>query len=116
MPLLMITCGSSQGGRQAIPDQVVDFTFRSADYEILFPIRNVAIAGSFNDWNTQSHYLKDDDGDGIWMIIIKLKPGRYSYMYIINGHQWLTPRGANEYIDDGFGGMNAIVNVSVPLP
>lgn len=56
--------------------------------------RQVTLAGSFNNWGgTQGggrydpdiDRMGDTDGDGIWMIVVPLPPGRYQYKYVIDG-------------------------------
>ena len=50
--------------------------------------------GDFNNWDTQSHPLQKKE-EGIWTTTIKLKPGRYEYMFVVNGQEWKTdPRAA----------------------
>ncbi len=56
--------------------------------------RLVTLAGNFNNWGgTQGggRYdpsidpMRDDDGDGVWTIVVPLPPGRYQYKYVIDG-------------------------------
>lgn len=60
--------------------------------------RYMNLAGNFNNWGgTQGtgrfdpsiDPMTDEDGDGIWTIVIRLKPGRYQYKYVIDrGVRW----------------------------
>jgi 1,4-alpha-glucan branching enzyme len=60
--------------------------------------RYMNLAGSFNNWGgTQGtgrfdptiDPMTDEDGDGIWTIVVQLKPGRYQYKYVIDrGVRW----------------------------
>ncbi len=70
----------------------------------------VAVAGSFNKWDDDSHMLTKQK-DGVWTISIPLKPGEYSYMFIVDGKAWVTDPDAETYRDDGFGNRNAVVRV-----
>jgi 1,4-alpha-glucan branching enzyme len=56
--------------------------------------RQVTLAGNFNNWGgTQGggRYdsaidpMGDEDGDGIWTIVLPLPPGRYQYKFVIDG-------------------------------
>lgn len=56
--------------------------------------RQVTLAGNFNNWGgTQGggRYdasidpMSDEDGDGVWSIVIPLPPGRYQYKFVIDG-------------------------------
>ncbi|MFH1231191.1 MAG: isoamylase early set domain-containing protein [Planctomycetota bacterium] len=72
---------------------------------------SVVVAGTFNDWSINCHFLKKVDENGTWIIILPLPPGRYQYMLIINGNQWLTPPEAEEYVKDGFGLINGVITI-----
>ena len=50
--------------------------------------------------------MKDDDGDGIWSITVKLAPGTYQYKYVIESKWTQDPYGPDE-APDGFGGRNS---------
>ena len=72
----------------------------------------VAIAGDFNDWNPQANILKDPEGDGIWTGTLKLEPGRYEYMFVLDGEKWFPDPNALRYVKDGFGNKNAILEIN----
>jgi hypothetical protein len=72
----------------------------------------VAIAGDFNSWNPGDNLLEDPDGDGIWTGTLKLKPGRYEYMFVIDGKNWVPDPNALRYVKDGFGNKNAILEIN----
>jgi hypothetical protein len=67
--------------------------------------RDVNLAGSFNGWSTlQTPLEKNDSG---WRIILQLKPGRYTYKYIIDG-KWTNDPFNKLTEDDTKGGFNSI--------
>jgi hypothetical protein len=72
----------------------------------------VAIAGDFNSWNPGDNLLEDPDGDGIWTGTLKLKPGRYEYMFVLDGKNWVPDPNALRYVKDGFGNKNAILEIN----
>lgn len=72
--------------------------------------RHVAIAGTFNKWKCDAHVLAKQE-NGVWTISIPLKPGEYSYMFVVDGKAWVTDPNAETYRDDGFGNKNAVVRV-----
>ena len=47
--------------------------------------KEVHIAGDFNSWNPDESYKMAKNADGIWEIILQLKPGHYRYKFIIDG-------------------------------
>ena len=74
--------------------------------------RKIFLAGSFNNWNPSDaqYLLKDDDGDGVWSITVKLAPGTYQYKYVIEG-KWTQDTYAPGEAADGFGGRNSQFDV-----
>ncbi len=73
---------------------------------------SVTIAGDFNGWDPQGLPLRRA-GDGLWTLTIPLKPGRYQYMYRVDG-RWVTDPLASEFSPDGFGAENAVMDVREP--
>jgi len=86
----------------------VQFSLRISDGKA----HTVAIAGDFNRWNPQENLLEDPEGDGIWTGTLKLEPGRYEYMFVLDGEKWLPDPNALRYVKDGFGNKNAILEVN----
>ena len=72
----------------------------------------VAIAGDFNGWNPQTDILEDPEGDGIWTGTLNLEPGRYEYMFVMDGEKWFPDPNALRYVKDGFGNKNAILEIN----
>ena len=72
----------------------------------------VSIAGDFNGWNPQANPLEDPDGDGIWTGTLRLEPGRYEYMFVLDGEKWFPDPNALRYVKDGFGNRNAILEIN----
>jgi hypothetical protein len=71
----------------------------------------VQVAGDFNGWNPAQTPLERVSADGAWSVTIPLKPGRYAYMFVVDGRQWVADPFASEQKDDGFGSRNAVVDV-----
>ncbi len=67
------------------------FVYRSGRAWFYLPgykdARKVYIAGSFNDWSTNQTPMKPS-GNG-WSIELPLKPGKYTYKFIVDG-RWMT--------------------------
>jgi anti-sigma factor RsiW len=70
----------------------------------------VAVSGDFNKWQVDADVMSRQDG-GVWTIDIKLKPGVYTYMFVVDGKAWVTDPDAETYQDDGFGNKNAVMRV-----
>jgi hypothetical protein len=73
--------------------------------------RTVSVAGDFNKWKTDADVMKGTDG--MWNIELKLKPGVYSYSFVVDGNLWVADPGAQSYTDDGFGSRNAVLRVAI---
>jgi len=86
----------------------IQFSLRIGDSKV----HTVAIAGDFNGWNPQANILKDPEGDGIWTGTLKLEPGRYEYMFVLDGEKWFPDPNALRYVKDGFGNRNAILEIN----
>ena len=50
--------------------------------------------------------------DGRWLKELALPPGRYEYRFVVDG-VWTDDPAAAELVDNGFGGRNAILNVTL---
>ncbi len=74
---------------------------------------SVAIAGDFNGWNPGLTPLRRSS-NGLWTFTIPLKPGRYQYMFSVDG-RWVTDPLASEFSPDGFGDENAVLDVRGPV-
>ncbi|MBD3347667.1 MAG: pullulanase-type alpha-1,6-glucosidase [Candidatus Eisenbacteria bacterium] len=78
-------------------------------------VQSVSVRGSFNNWGETAMEPQDD---GTWSVTIDLSPGEHTYKYFINGEwpgdmsTWLdggpVDPAAEDYVDDGYGGMNAV--------
>jgi len=86
----------------------VQFSLRVNDNKA----HTVAIAGDFNGWNPQTNILEDPEGDGIWTGTLKLEPGKYEYMFVMDGEKWFPDPNALRYVKDGFGNKNAILEIN----
>lgn len=73
--------------------------------------KRVQVAGDFNGWNPARTPLERVSADGAWSVTIPLKPGRYAYMFVVDGREWVVDPFASEQKDDGFGSRNAVVDV-----
>ena len=74
--------------------------------------KTVSIVGDFNNWEPNKNFLQDPNGDGIWVGEVNLKPGKYQYVFVIDGKKWMPDPRAAKLTKDGFGGINSIIDVS----
>ena len=73
---------------------------------------HVAVAGTFNKWKVDANVLKKEN-NGLWTINIPLKPGAYTYMFVVDGKAWVADPNAQSYDDDGFGQKNSVLRVNI---
>lgn len=76
--------------------------------------RMVHAAGDFNGWNPARTPL-EQAANGAWTVTIPLEPGRYEYMFVVDGDEWVGDPLAAEQNDDGFGSRNAVLDVRPPV-
>jgi glucose/arabinose dehydrogenase len=105
-PAAVATALPKTPGPHVTPDGVV-FNYRAQGKG-----KRIFLAGEFNKWNPSddNYLLKDDDGDGIWTIVVKLKPGSHQYKYVIDG-AWTKDPFSPGSAPDGFGGQNGQLEV-----
>ena len=51
--------------------------------------------------------------NGVWVTMLVLAPGTYEYMFVEDEEQWMTDPLALRTRDDGFGGLNAVLDVEL---
>lgn len=83
--------------------------------------QRVQLAGNWpeNDWlrgqaQTGSYLIglmSDEDGDGVWRIIVDLPPGRYQYKFVVDEKTWKEDPNNPQRVDDGYGGYNSLLVV-----
>lgn len=101
---------------KATPEVLPEATPPS-DITVAFQLRApeaqaVTVAGDFNDWKPETLSMQRGT-DGLWTAQAALPPGRYAYMYVVDG-QWLTPPDARRTQDDGFGAQNGVLDLLQP--
>ena len=116
-------CGYSKILRNRLPSphRVDDFE-NAVKFQYEAPqAKHVNICGNWDDntWcGTQGTgrfdhgigTMQDEDGDGIWEIIIPMKPGRYLYKFAVDwGIRWESDQNNPLGEEDGYGGSNSIL-------
>lgn len=72
--------------------------------------KQVALVGSFNSWVKTATPMQIQTGE-VWSVVVPLTEGEYTFMYLIDGAQWITPPQAEDFVTDGFGQTNGVVVV-----
>jgi hypothetical protein len=72
-------------------------------------VDQVTVAGSFNGWDPATAPMSREGET--WTILLVLPPGTYEYMVIEDGERWVTDPSAQGTRDDGFGGVNGLLEL-----
>ncbi len=72
--------------------------------------KEVAVAGTFNNWNINAEKLKKTK-DG-WTTTLRLKPeNEYTFKYFIDGERWVNDDAADKYVPNEFGTEDSLIVV-----
>lgn len=74
------------------------------------PGREVALAGSFNDWDPSLAPMKDPDGSGRYRCTVSLKPGSYEYKFVVDD-EWILDEENSNFAANDFGTLNSVLVV-----
>ena len=82
-------------------------------FELVAPraVKEVSLAGSFNNWTVGKTPMKLDADGKTWNVSVPLAFGVYQYKFVLDGSEWIPdPKGKN--IDDGNGNTNSVLVVT----
>ncbi|MCM8757513.1 MAG: glycogen-binding domain-containing protein [Candidatus Omnitrophica bacterium] len=83
---------------------------KSITFKLFAPYaKKVAVAGSFNKWDTNS-LLAKKDSQGNWTAKLSLKPGRYEYKFFVDG-VWMEDPNCSWRIPNPLGTQNCVIEV-----
>jgi len=71
----------------------------------------VELVGDFTAWESDRILLEGPDAAGRWIVHVELPAGRYEYLFLVDGQQWVTDPLAYAHRPDGFGNQNAVMNL-----
>jgi pimeloyl-ACP methyl ester carboxylesterase len=81
-------------------------TFRLRDQP---KAKSVALAGTFNNWKTQTTPMTRKGVD--WSVSIHLAPGTYQYKFVVDNDRWTVDPENSQTEDDGEGHVNSVLIV-----
>lgn len=79
----------------------IEFTLYAPD------AKTVCVAGDFTNWQTEGHNARKLK-DGVWHKKFKLKPGRYEYLFFVDGQWWCDPQNVDR-VRNTFGSENSVI-------
>jgi 1,4-alpha-glucan branching enzyme len=69
----------------------------------------VSVVGDFNDWDPMVHPLRPRS-NGTKSVTVTLPVSqRFAFKYLDEQGRWLDDDAAHEYVDNGVGGVNGVV-------
>lgn len=73
---------------------------------------SVMVAGDWNNWDSESQRLAKTGRGDEWSIELELESGKeYRYQFVIDGERWINDPSARMQVEDGFGGVNSILEM-----
>lgn len=72
--------------------------------------RRVQLTGSFNEWDEEKAIPLHQSQDGKWSADLRLRPGTYEYLILIDGHPQPDPANP-EKVPNSYGGENSVLTV-----
>ena len=87
-------------------------TVPSTEFSLYAPnVNEVYLAGDFNNWqpDAKDYRLRKFKG-GTWKKMLKLKPGRYEYQFIVDGQWWCDPKNDNRVTNE-YCTQNCVIEV-----
>ena len=70
--------------------------------------KDVRLKGEMNNWNPQAGILEFTEG--VWKINLLLFPGKYQYLFVVDGKEIRDPNNADS-VDNNMGGFNSLLKV-----
>jgi len=81
-------------------------------FELVAPgAHHVTLAGSFNEWDASSIAFTPTAQAGLWSVTVPLAPGRYQYLFVVDGERWIPDPEAHAQVEDEFGQKNSLLVV-----
>ena len=72
--------------------------------------QQVALAGTFNQWDPAATALVRSGAPGVWTATLTLPAGQHQYAFVVDGARWVADPGAPA-VDDGFGRRNSVLSL-----
>ena len=111
--VIVATSLFTRGGQPSIPakENIPRLSGEVTQFVLVAPdAKSVALVGDFNDWSFSATQLARQAGDGVWWVTIPLPPGRYRYVFVVNGTSWRRDPNAPA-AEDEFGRPNSVVTI-----
>ena len=76
-------------------------------------VESVAVAGDFNRWNPANTPLRYSKKKKTYWAKVELPPNqRFAFRYVANSRYWFNEWQADDYVPNGYGTHNCIVDTA----
>jgi len=114
--LLVTLVGPPRGGPARPGSHPVILTAthgRSVQLRLVAPSSSaVVVVGDFNDWDPVATPLRLTGEAGVWVVELRLPPGRYRYTFLVDGRRWVRDPSEPPAPDSDFGAPMSVITVS----
>ena len=111
-PPLLSTVVAQAAASSATLSPASSGTGQSVRFVLVAPgARDVSVAGSFNDWDAKATPLVHSGSGSVWSTVVPLRPGRYTYTFVIDGTRWIADPAAPRAVDNDFGTPSSVLTV-----
>lgn len=76
--------------------------------------KSVAVVGDFNSWDGSATPLERDSASGVWSTLVKMRPGRHVYAFLVDGTVWTLDPNAPRTKDADYGTEQSVRIVGLP--
>lgn len=102
--------GATRGGQTRTRKKTATPAATSHVFSLLAPeATEVYVAGDFNNWKNNQYKMRKFK-TGLHKKSVKLKPGRYEYRFVVDGHWWTDPDNSQR-CQGGFGEDNSVIEI-----
>ena len=70
----------------------------------------MSLAGTFNQWDTKRHPMKDSLSAGIYTLTLMVPKGEHEYKFVING-DWVVDPECRNWVRNDCGTLNSVLTV-----
>nr|MBF0223032.1 isoamylase early set domain-containing protein [Desulfobulbaceae bacterium] len=82
----------------------------STEFSLFAPdASEVFLIGDLTNWNTTEFKMRKFK-DGNWKKMVTLKPGRYEYLFLVDGEWWTDPENPDS-TGNPFGSKNSVITI-----
>jgi len=110
-PVQSVKPSSGDGGGMGKPAEHSLRELKQIEFFLKAPsAKSVKLAADFTDWE-KCPLAMMRTGNGVWFSVVPLKPGQYSYRFIVDG-RWCDDPRSTKHIPNPFGTENAVMVVT----